>query len=125
MGTFDEGLSEDGKRRAQLLRQSLRTTSDYIRPDPPPPGKVECFDDCLRGNSEWARAHELRQKCKAQIYWEQATTDEKIAIRDAVAQAEPYRGNEIYTRHFVAKELDDLIKVDHVIFFIIKSVLAL
>lgn len=126
MKTFDDGLSEDGIRRAQILRRSIRRDhSDYTRPDPPPPGKVERFDDVFQTNSDRSRAHELRLKCKAEMWWANATRPEKKAVADAVADAEPYRGNEVHLKHFRGKRPSDLIRVDHVINFIIKNILGL
>lgn len=126
MKTFDEGLSEEGIRRAQILRRSIRHDhADYTRPDPPAPGKIECFDDVFQTNSDRARAHELRQKCKAEMWWSQASRPEKKAVMNAVAAAEPYKGNEIHTKHFKAKRPSDLIKVDHVVNYVIKNILGL
>lgn len=126
MKTFDEGLSEDGIRRAQILRRSIRRDhADYTRPDPPPPGKIEQFDDVFQTNSDRARAHELRQKCKAEMWWAEATRPEKKAVADAVAEAEPYKGNEVHLKHFRGKRPSDLIKVDHVVNYIIKNILGL
>lgn len=125
METFDEGLSEEGKRRAAILRRTIRPDYEYIRPDPPAPGKIEQFDDVLRTNSDRARSHELRLKCKAEIWWANATRDEKKAVADAVSEAEPYRGNEVHLKHFRGKRPSDLIRVDHVINFIIKNILGL
>lgn len=123
--TFDDKLNEDGKRRAQILRRALRPDKEYIRPDPPPPGKIECFDDIFSHPSDLARSIELRRKCKAELWWANATREEKKAVADAVAEAEPYRGNEIYLKHFRGKRPSDLIRVDHVINYIIKNVLGL
>lgn len=124
--TFDQNLTPDQRRRAEILRKSFRPQPQYVRPDPPASGKLERFDDCFGGNpSLLGRSIELRKRAKAELYWDNATTEEKTAIRDAVVAGEPFRNNEDYTRHFMRRKLNDIISSEVVLNHIIFQVLAL
>lgn len=124
--TFDQNLTPDQRRKAEILRKSFRPQPQYVRPDPPSPGKLERFDDCLGGNpSLLGRSLELRKRAKAELYWADANKDEKESIRAAVSNEDPYRGNELFTRYFLRRHLDDIITDDNVLNYIIHRVLAL
>lgn len=123
---FDTNLTPDQQRRAEILRRSFRAGHEpEVKRDLPPPGKAECFDDVFHYPSDIAKSVELRRRVKAEIYWSQASLDEKMAIRQAVAQDEPYRGNELFTRQFLGKRFQDLIKVEQVRNYIEKNILGL
>lgn len=124
--SFDDNLSPDQRRRADILRRSFKAgKEDPIKRDPPAPGKIERFDDIFSHASDIARAIELRRHVKAEIYWSRAGQDEKMAIRKAVAEGEPYKNNELFTKHFLGKRFQDLIRVEQVREYIIKNVLGL
>lgn len=123
--SFDDNLTEDQRRRAEILRKSHRPQPEYVRPDPPAPGKLERFDDIFSHPSDIARSQELRRRAKAELYWADANKDEKESIRAAVSNEDPYRGNELFTRYFLRRHLDDIITDDNVLNYIIHRVLAL
>lgn len=123
--SFDDKLNDEQKRRALILRKSMTTEPEYIRQDPPAPGKMERFDDIFSHPSDIARSQELRRRAKAELYWADANKDEKESIRAAVSNEDPYRGNELFTRYFLRRHLDDIITDDNVLNYIIHRVLAL
>lgn len=123
--SFDDNLTPDQRRRAEILRRSMRPEKEYIRPDPPAPGKIERFDDIFTSASALARSHELRKRAKAELYWSNATKEEKETIRAAVAEREPYRGNELFTSYFMRRRVNDIISDDNVLRYVQDEVLAL
>lgn len=123
--TFDEKLNDEQRRKAEILRRSMRPEAEYTRPDPPAPGKIERFDDIFNSKYDLARSHELRRRAKAELYWDQAGIEEKEAIRLAVAAEEPYKGNELFSGHFMNRRINDIISDDNVIRYIQEMVLAL
>lgn len=125
MNTFDANLSDEQKRKAIIMRRSIRPDKIYMRPDPPPPGKAICFDDIFNSITDLARAQELRKKCKAEIYWKQASMDEKQIIRDAVIMDEPYKGDEIITKTLMNRDIEYIIHDTKILNYVIKNVLAL
>lgn len=124
--SFDDQLDDEQRKRAMALRMQMKSVDEYVRPDPPATGKIERFDDVFAGNPTLlGRSLELRKRAKAELYWDNATTEEKTAIRDAVVAGEPFRNNEDYTRHFMRRKLDDIISSEVVLNHIIFQVLAL
>lgn len=124
--SFDDNLTEDQRRRAEILRKSHRPQPQYVRPDPPSPGKLERFDDVFAGDpSKIARSQELRKRAKSELYWSDATNEERTIIRDAVVEREPYKGNALFTSYFMRRDLRDIISDDNVLNYIRDDVLGL
>lgn len=132
MTTFDETLSDDQRRRADILRRSISSETalaeyeagaDRIKQNIR--DSVKRFDDIFAGNpSLLARSAEIRRRAKAEIYWQQASDDEKLAIREGVVSVEPFTGNELLTKHFLARRLDDIITDECVLNYLTNFVLG-
>lgn len=133
MKTFDNSLTDEQKRKAAILRNSIKIKDDLVKRDFGAKkirdnirNSIKRFDDVFAGNpADLSRASELRKRCKAEMYWEHAGNDEKEAIRNAIVEREPYRNNELFTNHFMGRRLNAIIKDDNVLNYIIIEVLAL
>lgn len=123
--SFDENLTDEQRERAQRLRKSIRSDHAPMRRDPPVKGKLERFDDIFDNDSDVARSCEIRRKCKAQLYWMKASEEEQKSIRDAIVLEPPYKGNELFTRYFLRRELKDIIGDESVLNYIMNRVLAI
>lgn len=123
--SFDENLTDEQRERAQRLRKSIRSDHAPMRRDPPTKGKLERFDDIFDNNSDLSRSGELRRKCKAELYWMKASVEEQKSIRDAIVLEPPYKGNELFTRYFLRRDLKDIITDESVLNYVINNVLAL
>lgn len=123
--TFDDQLTEDQRERASRLRKQARHETTETKFDPGPTDRLPRFDDCFYYKSDLSRSQQLRKKVRAELYWEKAPEDVRLAIRDAVIAQEPFIGNETYTNHFMKRGLQDIIRDEYVLNYIIINVLAL
>jgi len=124
---FDDQLNQDQLMRAHELRKAMFSAKPLeARKDPPSPGKVARFDDVFGNDYEKiSRAKELRRICKAEIYWDGATGEERESIRDACKLVEPFVGNDLLTKHVLRRDAKYLIKDERVREYVCRYVLGI
>lgn len=129
-GKFDDYLDEDKKCKAEILRTSMNVThyisehdisdraeearkADAIRKKEEEKIRqgIAKFDDIFAGNpAEQSRARELRERAKAELYFDKLTDGQKERIRHETLMLKDFTANELRHEHFSKRSLNSIIE---------------